>query len=61
MSRLLSWRSAEGGAVMESLTSERRAEIDALILAKAIIAAQKRIMEMCEVGLREARVLFRAR
>ena len=46
---------------MELLTSERRAEIDALILAKAIIGAQKSIMAMCGVGLREAQVLFRAR
>jgi hypothetical protein len=46
---------------VESLTDEQRAEIDALILAKGIIAAMARIMKVCGVSLHDARDLFRAR
>ncbi len=47
--------------MVESLTSEQRGEIDALILAGSIIPGISYIMKACGVSLTEARDTFKTR
>jgi hypothetical protein len=47
--------------IVEAITNEQRAEIDALILAGCIIPAMARIKPACGVSLSAARDLFRVR
>lgn len=47
--------------MMETLTGEQRAEIDALIIAGSIISGMNYIKKACGVSLPNARDLFKAR